>query len=278
MTSVGAWLAAHADLDRRDREVLLCAAAGLTRAQLISRPETPLCASVEQRLNAWAGRCRQGEPLAYVTGRKEFWGLELEVTPQVLVPRPETELLVEQALERIAARQSGPVDVLELGTGSGAVAIAIALEAASRHLAVTVTATDVSAGALGVATENARRLGACVRWIESDWFAQLATRFELIVCNPPYVSAGDPHLHALTYEPSLALVSGDDGLAALRRIAAAAPAHLHDGGWLLLEHGFEQGPAVRELLGAAGFEQIETLPDLAGLDRVTRGQLRRPRK
>ena len=273
MTTVGAWQAAHPDLDRRDREVLLRAAAGLTRAQLVSRPETPLAPAVEQQLNAWACRRRRGEPLAYLTGRKEFWSLELHVSPQVLVPRPETELLVEQVLELIAALQPQAVDVLELGTGSGAVAIAIAREAAARHCDVTVTATDVSAGALAVAAANGDRLDARVRWLESNWYQQLHQRFHLIVSNPPYVAAGDPHLQALRHEPALALVSGHDGRDALRGIISAAPEHLHQHGWLVLEHGCDQAPAVRALL-APRFDRVETLSDLAGLDRVTRGRLR----
>jgi len=180
---------------------------------------------------------------------------------------------VEQALELIAARQPQAVDVVELGTGSGGVAIAIAREAAARGFRVTVTATDVSAGALAVAAANGHRLDARVCWIESDWYQQLHQRFYLIVSNPPYVAAADPHLHALRHEPALALVSGDDGLDALRDIISAAPAHLHHHGWLVLEHGCDQANAVRALL-APGFDRVETLPDLAGLDRVTRGRLR----
>jgi release factor glutamine methyltransferase len=272
--SVGEWLAAHPDLDRRDREVLLCAAAGLTRAQIMSRPETPLDRTTEQRLNAWAARRRHGEPLAYLTGQKEFWGLELAVCREVLVPRPETELLVEQAVD-LAGTLAGPLAILELGTGSGGVAIAIAHEAARRGLTVSVTATDVSACALAVAGRNGRSHGVDIHWIVSDWYQRVPGRFHLILANPPYVRADDPHLGALVHEPALALVAGDDGLAALRIIVAGAPAHLYPGGWLALEHGFEQGAAVRALLADAGFERVTTLPDLAGLERVTKGRLRR---
>jgi release factor glutamine methyltransferase len=271
VTSIGVWLAAHADLDRRDREVLLCAAAGLSRAEILSHPERPLTPAAERRLEAWAARRRDGEPLAYLTGRKEFWGLELEVTPDVLVPRPETELLVEQALELAEPARARPVTILELGTGSGGVAIAIAREAANQGLVVEVTASDVSPDALAVAMRNGQRLQADVRFRASDWYEGIAERFHLIVSNPPYVAEGDPHLEALRHEPHLALTAGAGGLDALRAIVSGAPSHLHPGGWLVLEHGCDQGPDVRALLTDAGFTSVATLPDLAGLDRVTRG-------
>jgi release factor glutamine methyltransferase len=270
VTTVGVWLAAHAALDRRDREVMLCAAAGVTRAQIFSRPEMSLDPAVEQQLNDWAERRRHGEPLAYLTGRKEFWGLELEVSPDVLVPRPETELLVEQALELAAAAPARPVGILELGTGSGGIAIALAKEAARRPLAVEITAIDVSPHALAVAERNGSRHRVDVRWRVSDWYRHVPERFHLIVSNPPYVRDTDPHLVALGHEPALALVAGADGLDAVRCIISGARDHLHDGGCVLLEHGFDQGTAVRDLLRDAGFEQAQTLPDLAGLDRVTR--------
>jgi release factor glutamine methyltransferase len=273
MTSIGVWLAAHADLDRRDREVLLRAAAGLSRAQILSHPERSLTPEAELRLNAWAERRRRGEPLAYLTGQREFWDLELAVTTAVLIPRPETELLVEQTLELAHTSPARPVKILELGTGSGAVAIAIAREASRRGLAVEVTASDVSTDALAVAACNGTRLQADVRFLVSDWYAAIADRFHLIVSNPPYVAEGDPHLPALRYEPYLALVAGPDGLVALRAIVEGARAHLHAEGWLVLEHGNDQGPNVRALLTAAGFTAVATLQDLAGLDRVTRGRL-----
>jgi release factor glutamine methyltransferase len=270
VTTIGGWLDAHADLDRRDREVLLCAAAGVTRAQIFTRPEVQIRPEVEQQLNGWAERRRHGEPLAYLTGRKEFWGLELAVSPDVLVPRPETELLVEQALALAAAAPDCPVNILELGTGSGGVAIAMAKEAARRALAVEITATDVSPRALAVAERNGARHAVAVRWRVSDWYRHVPERFQLIVSNPPYVGDGDPHLAALGHEPALALVAGADGLDAIRCIVSGARGHLHPGGSVVLEHGFDQGAAVRSLLRDAGFEQAQTLPDLAGLDRVTR--------
>lgn len=274
MSCVGTWLAAHADLDRRDREVLLAAAAGLSRAQVLARPETPLSAATRQRLDLWAARRRRGEPVAYLTGEREFWGLTLEVTPDVLVPRPETELLVEQALALAAAAPGSATEVLELGTGSGAVAVALAHEAARRGLRLRVSATDVCPAALAVARRNGRRHGVALRWLQSDWLAEVPGTFPLIVANPPYVAEHDPHLPALAHEPRRALVAGPDGLDAVRTIAETAPARLAAGGWLALEHGWDQGEAVRGLLRTAGFEAITTVRDLAGIERVTRG--RRP--
>lgn len=282
MTTVGAWLAAHPDLDRRDREVLLCGAAGLSRAQVMARPERALTGDVAGRLEEWARRRRHGEPVAYILGEREFWGLGLAVTPAVLVPRPETELLVEVALDALtrahrretcSCPDAGTPRVLDLGTGSGAVAIAIAAEARRRTITVEMTATDVSEPALAVAMGNARRHGVPVRWAHGDWFGAVDGRYDLVVSNPPYVADDDAHLAELHHEPTGALVSGPDGLNAIRAIVSGAPAHLRPHGILALEHGFAQGPAVRELMARAGFEHIHTLTDLAGLERVSRGQL-----
>lgn len=221
-------------------------------------------------LAALLARRLAGEPIAYVTGTREFYGRPYAVGPAVLIPRPDTELLVETALEQLpidAAR-----DVLDLGTGSGCVAITLAL---ARPLA-RVTAVDRSPGALVLAAENARSLGAQVRFVESDWFAALeGARFDLIVGNPPYVAAGDAHLTRgdLRFEPAGALASGDDGFDDLRRIIDATPAHLRRGGWLWLEHGFEQGPLARALFEAAGFRYVETRKDASRLPRITGGQL-----
>ncbi|MFW6094402.1 MAG: peptide chain release factor N(5)-glutamine methyltransferase [Pseudomonadota bacterium] len=275
MSTIGAWLEAHRDLDRLDRELLVCLATGLGRAQVLARPERPLAAHVAAQLQAWACRRRRGEPLAYIAGHREFWGLTLAVDPAVLVPRPETELLVEHALvalEAAVADGAGAPTLLDLGTGSGAIAVAIAVEAAARSLPVHLTATDVSAAALEVAAGNARRHGVTVRWLESDWLDAVAGRFDVIVSNPPYVAAADPHLPDLAFEPRDALVAGGDGLDALRRIIAAAPAHLHPGGHLLVEHGWDQGDAVRALFRTAGFRGTRTVADLAGLDRLSMGR------
>lgn len=273
-STVGGWLAAHPDLARRDLEVLLCRRAGLTRAQVLARPERELAADLIHSLDHWAERRRRGEPVAYILGEKDFWGMTLLVNPAVLVPRPETELLVESALDVITRdHRHGRLELLELGTGSGAVAIALARELAARCPPACLTATDLSAPALAVAAGNARRHQAAVRWLRSDWFAEVTGRYHLIVSNPPYVASADPHLSELGHEPAHALAAGPDGLDAIRVIVAGATAHLEPGGWLLLEHGFDQGPAVRELMEARGLVTVTTLPDLAGLDRVTRGRL-----
>jgi len=290
VTAVGEWLAAHTDLDRLDREVLLCRAAGLTRAQLLARPERPLDAATACRLADWAERRRRGEPVAYILGRKEFWGLELDVSPAVLVPRPDTELLVEIGLELLASfcrsglqtatdtlmlSRSGDrsykdaATVLELGTGSGAVAIALGREVPAAR----ITATDVSPEALAVARGNAARHEVDITWVASDWYAAIDGRFDMILSNPPYVPADDPHLAALGHEPHGALVAGADGLDAIRTICAGAAGHLQPGGALALEHGWDQGAAVRSLLGDARFIGIETRRDLGGQGRVTLGRL-----
>ncbi|MEQ8485369.1 MAG: peptide chain release factor N(5)-glutamine methyltransferase [Pseudomonadales bacterium] len=270
MTTVAEWLAQQADLPRLDRELLVCRAAALSRAQVLGRPERALPAGAEAELDRWAARRRAGEPLAYIVGEREFYGRTFTVSPSVLVPRPETELLVEAALA--VAR---PGRWLDLGTGSGAVAVTLALEAHVRGRTVAVTATDISAAALAVAAANAARLGAEVRWLGGDWFEALAEDdiggdFQLIVSNPPYVAAADPHLAALGHEPQAALASGADGLDALRVIVRGAPDRLAPGGWLLLEHGYDQGGPVRDLLSGAGLTRVETLADLAGHPRVSR--------
>lgn len=277
MSALGTWLDAHRDLDRLDRELLVCRAVGLTRAQLLARPQTPLEPAAAALLGAWAARRRHGEPLAYILGSREFWGLEFDVSPAVLVPRPESELLVELALDwstRERTTRKAPATVLELGTGSGAIAVALAVAVRERGAAVEITASDVSAPALALARHNASRQHAGVRFLEGDWYAPVRGRFGLIVANPPYVADADPHLTALRHEPRLALCGGDDGLDALRRVVAGAAAHLHAGGRLAVEHGACQGAAVRGLFEAAGFVDIVTLADLAGLDRVSHG--RRP--
>jgi release factor glutamine methyltransferase len=254
-----------------DAEVLVAAVLGIDRARLAADPERALAAQELVTLESLARRRLDGEPVAYLTGRREFWSLEFEVTPDVLVPRPETELLVERALAAI----TGLADpaVLDLGTGSGAMAIAIARERRDAR----VSATDRSPSALDVARRNAARLGcANVRFLEGDWYAPLAgARFDAIVSNPPYVAEGDAALAALAREPRLALVAGPGGLEAFTAIVAGATRHLARGGRLLLEHGAGQGSAVRGLLADAGFGMIATFLDLAGHERVTEGM--RPR-
>lgn len=265
-------LAGTTPTPRLDAEVLLRHASGATRARLLAYPEEKLSETVRDAYAAMVERRRRGEPVAYITGRREFWSLELAVSPATLIPRPETELLVERALARIRPAADGWV--ADLGTGSGAVALALGAE----RRALSILATDRSAAALAVARANAKRLRiANVRFCVADWCEALAEgRFEAIVSNPPYVRTNDPHLKEgdLRFEPPGALVAGPDGLDALRAIAAGAHARLVPGGWLLLEHGHDQGRAVRALLGEHGYRDVRTYTDLSGRERVTEG--RRP--
>jgi release factor glutamine methyltransferase len=255
-----------------DAQVLLAHALGRDRTWLVAHATDALAREDVDRFFALAKRRREGEPVAYLTGRREFWGLALAVTPAVLIPRPETETVVEAALARLPSDRT--LRVLDLGTGSGALALALAHE---RPLA-DLWATDASDEALAVATGNATRLGiANVRFARSDWYAQLpadAAHYDAIVSNPPYVATGDPHLAQgdLPFEPSAALLAGPDGLAALRTIIAGARARLAASGWLVVEHGYDQADAVRALFEAAGFEAFASLRDLAGIPRVAAGR------
>lgn len=249
-----------------DAELLLAGVLGRSRAWLRSHGDTALSPADENTLAHWLEQRCDHVPLAYLTGEQAFWTLTLTVTPGTLVPRPETEHLVEQALVRIPA--GAPADVADLGTGSGAVALAIASERPQAQ----VVATDVSEAALTVARENARRLGISnVRFRHGDWFDALpGMRFDVVASNPPYVEAGFAGLDTtLRHEPRGALAAGADGLDDIRRIAAAAGASLRAGGHLLLEHGHRQGPAVSGILRAANFQSVETTRDLAGHDRIT---------
>ena len=246
-------------IDAREARLLLSHATGFSEAAVLAYPERSLPPEAEQRFMDFAARRRNGEPVAYILGRKEFYGLPLAVNPAVLIPRPETELLVELALQRDFST------VLDLGTGSGAVALAIK----KHRSAARVVAVEVSAAALEVAKRNGVALGLDVEWHHGRWFSAIDERFDLIVSNPPYVAAGDRHLPDLRHEPPSAFVSGVDGLDAIREIVAAAPAHLESGGWLFLEHGIGQDAAVRRLLERAGLEEARTWPDLAGIPRVS---------
>jgi len=253
-----------------DARLMLGRLLGRTPTQLIARDEERLGPEEAARWADWLARRAGGEPLAYLLGEKEFHGLMLEVTPDVLVPRPETELLVDWAVELLVSRVA-PAALIDLGTGSGAIALAVK----RAHPRAAVTATDASAAALGVARRNARRLALEVDFLETSWWQGLdGRRFSIAAANPPYIRDGDAALAALRHEPRTALTPGGDGLAALREIVAGAPAHLAPGGWLLLEHGFDQAAEVRALLGEAGLEAVETRPDLAGHPRATGG--RRP--
>lgn len=262
---------AGAGIDSREARLLLAEATGLTEAGLIARPERHLPAPAAERFAALAARRRSGEPIAYILGRREFYGLALAVGPAVLIPRPETELLVERALERIAPE--APAAVLDLGTGSGALALVI-----KKHRpAARVVGVEASAAALELARANAQHLGLQVEFRAGHWFDAVAgERFGLIAGNPPYVADGDPHLAQgdLRFEPREALVSGADGLDAIREIVRGARRHLVAGGWLLLEHGLDQDARVRALMEHAGLAEVVTWADLAGIGRVTGGYAR----
>jgi release factor glutamine methyltransferase len=251
-------------IDAREARLLLAAATGRSEASVLAHPEKSLLEQEKNQFLEMTARRAAGEPIAYILGHKEFYGLELTVNSAVLIPRPETELLVDLALDR------NPASVLDVGTGSGAIALAI-----KRHRPdARVVATDASAAALEVARRNAARFNLEVELRHGRWFEPVAgERFEAIISNPPYVVVGDPHLAALPYEPRLALLGGADGLDGFRVLAREAPAHLLPGGWLLVEHGEGQHEAVRGLLEAAGLETTASWPDLAGIPRVSGGKL-----
>jgi release factor glutamine methyltransferase len=256
--------------DRAEAELLLLHAVRQSRSWLFTHADDVLDMDVQTAYAELLERRARGEPVAYITGSRGFWSLDLEVTTATLIPRPETELLVELALERLP--RDSICAVADLGTGSGAVALALASERPQCR----VTATDASAAALEVARRNAARLGiGNVAFVQGDWMAPLGdARFELIVSNPPYIEADDEHLvrGELRVEPATALASGRDGLDDIRRIVATARAHLAPGGWLLFEHGWNQGDAARALLRQAGYDDVFTAQDLEQRDRVSGGR------
>ncbi len=295
-------------IDRVDARALLRHACGVDDAYLIAHADDKLNAEQSAAFAALVARRAAGEPVAYIVGTREFFSLEFKVTPAVLIPRPETELLVEFALERIDAERA--CSVLDLGAGSGCIAIAIA----KNHPRAQVVAVDSNADALAVAREIAARHlrayavstptlalphqgggnpygcaetpsplmgeggdGGDLSFVHSDWFAALGDRrFDVIVANPPYVAAGDAHLQSgdLRFEPADALVAGADGLECIRAIVASAPRYMNDDGWLAIEHGYDQAERCRELLGAAGFHEVFSREDLAGVERISGGQWR----
>lgn len=262
-------LQAGLPLDPLENRILLCHALNLTRVGLITNSERVLNDDEAARLAALVRRRQQGEPIAYIVGQREFFGLPFQVSPAVLIPRPDTELIVELALERLAPRAR----MLDMGTGSGAIAVAVAH---TRPDAL-VTALDLSDDALLVARANAAANGASVRFLRSDWFTALNDEvFDLIASNPPYIASGDAHLAQgdLRFEPSGALTDFADGLSALRTIVDGAPAHLAANGWLLLEHGYDQAEAVRGLLMDAGYTEVQSWRDLGGIERVSGGRRR----
>ncbi len=258
---------------RVDAEALLCDLLQRPRAWLFAWPETHLDNETLTRYEERIARRLAGAPVAHLTGRREFWSLEIEVDETTLIPRPETELLVEQALNLL--RDTARPTILEAGTGSGCVACALAQERAD----ATLVASDISAGALAIAARNvARHAPRQVRLVRSDWLAAFGGRFDLILSNPPYIAADDPHLDRgdLPAEPRAALLSGVDGLDAIRRLVADAPALLGKNGWLLFEHGHDQGPAARALLARRGYREVATARDLSGIERVSRGRAPAP--
>jgi release factor glutamine methyltransferase len=259
--------ASGVDAPALDAELLLAHAAGTRRARLKSHPEHIPEDAARVRYAELIDRRARGEPLAYIIGYKDFWTLRLAVTPAVLVPRPETELLVERAL---GLKPETPVRALDLGTGSGAIALALASERPQWQ----VTATDLSAQALNVAQANAASHALThVEFLIGDWFAPVGERrFDLVISNPPYIGASEPELVALGYEPRTALSPGEDALASLRAIVRAAPPHLEHGGWLLLEHGAAQAADVARELVVRGFRHVRSHRDLAGHERMTEAQ------
>ncbi len=265
-------LLAQCGLPLLEARMLAERALGKPRAWLIAHAGEAADTAAAAAFAAMAERRLQGEPVAYILGEREFFGLELRVAPAVLIPRPETELLVELALARIPA--DAPLRVLDLGTGSGAIAIALAKQRSRARL----TAVDVDYAALALARENARRHGVSVRFFCGDWFGALqGERFDLVVANPPYVAADDPHLALgdVRFEPRRALVGGVDGLDCIRAIAAGASAHLAPGAWLLVEHGYDQAAACRALFEAQGFLEVQSWSDLAGIARASGGRTAR---
>jgi release factor glutamine methyltransferase len=257
---------------RREVQILLCRALGVERAWLLAHPESALEGALQERYDAMLARRLAQEPVAYILGEREFYGLLFEVTPDVLIPRPETELLVELALARVL--KAAPWRILDLGTGSGCIAITLA----SLLPHVRVVATDLSEAALAVAGRNARRHRVTnIDLRRGSWFEPVGTqRFDLIVSNPPYIAPGDLHVQQgdLRFEPAAALVADANGFGALSEIIAGAPRHLLSCGWLLVEHGYDQGAAVAQFLLASGFEDVFSRNDLAGIPRVAGG--RRP--
>lgn len=257
-----------AGVDRLDAQMLLGHVLARTRSWLLANDDASLTHAQLQLADTLISRRAAGEPVAYLVGEKEFHGLTLRVSPAVLVPRPDTETLVDWALELL--RHSTEPSVLDMGTGSGAIALALKHSCPQAH----VTALDVSPEALAVARENAERLQLSIRLVQSDWWqAVVGQRFDVIVSNPPYIAGGDLHLAALQHEPLLALTPGGDGLDAIRQIVSGSSRHLNDGGWLLLEHGYDQAESVTTLLQAAHFKAVTTRHDLAGNPRCTGGRL-----
>jgi release factor glutamine methyltransferase len=260
-----AQLSSHSENDiRADARALVRLATGCSDADIYAHPDKLIEPDAMLRLEAFVIRRSAGEPFAYIEGSRGFHAIELAVDPNVLIPRPETELIVDAVIGR--APVEDVFSLVDLGTGSGAIALAVAKARRNAHVA----GVDVSAAALSVARANGRRLGLGVEWIESDWFSGLTRRrFDFLCCNPPYVRSDDPHLQCLGHEPLLALDGGDDGLESIRHVLHACTSHLSDGGTVLLEHGYDQAAEVRRIGIVAGLQPAEILRDPAGHERVS---------
>ena len=261
---------ASGESPRADADALLCHLLDCRRSYLMTWPEHELDAAQQATLAGWLARRLNGEPIAHLIGEREFWSLPLKVSPATLIPRSDTEVLVEQALARLPG---GPCALLDLGTGTGAIALALKSERPDAD----VWAVDRMPAAAALARTNSAALGLPIEVRDGSWFAPLsdAPRFAMIVSNPPYIDGADPHLHEgdVRFEPRSALVAEEQGLADIRLIVTQAPAHLVPGGWLLLEHGWDQGEAVRQLLLQQGYVQVETVRDYGDNERVTLGRL-----
>ena len=258
-------------LPRLDAQLLLLHTLGRQsheRAWLLAHDDQTLSAAAAQNYADFCQRRADGEPLAYIVGEKEFFGLALLCDARVLVPRPDTETLVEWALDLLAQRNNKSIKVIDLGTGSGAIALALAHSLKT----IQVFALDASVDALEVAKANALKLGLSLQFVRSNWLEEITDKFEMIVSNPPYIEDADPHLRALRHEPRQALSAGKDGLEDIRQIIAQAPDCLTPGGWLLLEHGYDQAERVLALLVQRGFEQVQGRKDLAGIARCSGGR------
>jgi release factor glutamine methyltransferase len=264
-------IAGSQGLERLDAQLLLLHTLGRQsheRAWLLAHDDQTLNAAAAQNYADFCQRRADGEPLAYIVGEKEFFGLALMCDARVLVPRPDTETLVEWALDLLAQRDEKSIKVIDLGTGSGAIALALAHSLKT----IQVFALDASLGALEVAKANALKLGLTLQFMHSNWLEKVTDKFQMIVSNPPYIEDADPHLRALRHEPLEALSAGQDGLDDIKQIIAQAPDCLAPGGWLLLEHGYDQSQRVRALLELRGFEQVQSREDLAGISRCSGGR------
>ena len=256
------------DNARLDSEVLLCHVAGIRREQLYSQPEQTHTKTIVQQFLELVNKRSTGQPVAYLTGKKEFWSTELSINQHTLIPRPETECLVEVALEQF--HENKKLDILELGTGSGAIAIAIAKERPACH----ITATDINHDIISVASSNAKRLGLYnIAFAISDWYSNIDRQFDFIISNPPYIKDGDEHLlhDDIKHEPDIALSGGPDGLRYIRKIIGTAKTYIKHGGWVLIEHGYDQGGEVRSTFRKHNFSNITTRDDYSGHERVSYG-------